>query len=111
LREGTPTLPLILAAREDQRQGRGPLAEVDPCDLPRLDGLPRAVEDVVGDLERDPEREAERAEVAPARAGSEQAGGLEQLPRLQSAALEIGIDGRVGVVRLAALHRLAASKA
>ena len=56
---------LVLARGQDQRQRGGPFAEVDTGDLPGLDGLARAVEDVVGDLERNPERETERAELAP----------------------------------------------
>ena len=42
---------------------------------------------------------------------AEQARGLEQLPRLQRAPLEVRLDGRVRVVRLRALHRLAAREA
>ena len=99
---------LVLARREDQRQRRRPLAEVDAGDLPGLDRLAGAVEDVVRDLERDPEREPERAESCPR---AEHAGRLEELPGLQRAALEIGLDRRVRVVRLAALHRLAAGEA
>ena len=45
------------------------------------------------------------------RARAEQARGLEELPGLQRAALEVRLDGRIRVVRLAALHRLAAREA
>ena len=79
-----------------------------PATLPGLDRVARAVEDVVRDLERDPEVEPEAAE-RPARA--ERAGRLEELPRLQRAALEVRLDGRVRVVELAPLHRLAAGEA
>src|SRR5215472_3876163 len=48
----------ILLRREQERQGRSPVSEVGAGDLARLDGGARAVEDVVRDLERDPEREA-----------------------------------------------------
>src|SRR5207249_11898715 len=71
-----------------------------------LDRLPGAVEDVVGDLERDPKREPERAEIAVA-AAAEQAGRLEELPGLERAAIEVALHGRVWVVRLGALQRLA----
>src|SRR5262249_38497981 len=88
----------------DQRQRRRPLAQVDTCDLPGLDRVAGAVEDVVRDLEGDPEGEPERAELRI----PELARGLEQLPGLQRAALEVGLDRRFGIVRLATLHRLAA---
>ena len=44
-------------------------------------------------------------------ARAERAGSLEELPRLERAALEVGLDGRVGVVQLAPLHRFAAGEA
>ena len=55
-----------------------------------------AVEDVVGDLERDAEREPEAAEARVARA--EQARGLEELPGLERDPLEVRVDrsSRVG---------------
>ena len=98
---------LVLLGGEQQRHRRRALAQVGAGDLPRLLRLARAVEDVVGDLEGDPEREAERAERGVA-ARAEQARGLEELPGLERAALEVGVDRRLRVVRLAALHRLAA---
>src|SRR3954453_20704343 len=98
---------LVLLRREEQRHRGRPLAEVGAGDLPCLLRETRAVEDVVGDLEGDSEREAERAELGVA-AGAEQARGLEELPGLEGAPLEIGVDRGLGVARLAALHRLAA---
>ena len=47
---------------EEERQGRRPVTEVGAGDLAGLDRGARAVEDVVGDLEGDPEREAVLAE-------------------------------------------------
>src|SRR6185436_18965720 len=90
------------------RQRRRPLAQVGAGDLARLDRVARAVEDVVRDLEGDPEVEPEAAE-PPARAQG--ARGLEELSRLQRAALEIRLDRRVGVVQLAPLHSLPAREA
>src|SRR5436305_5281590 len=97
---------LVLAGGEDQRERRRALAEVGAGDLAGLDRFAGAVEDVVRDLERDSEREAELAEPAVA-AAAEQARRLEQLPRLERAALEVTLDARFGVVRLRALERLA----
>ena len=90
---------LVLAGGEDQRQRRRPLAQVDACDLARLDRLSGAIEDVVRDLECDPERQPERAEVLAFRAAAEPASRLEQLAGLEPAALEVGLDRRVGIVR------------
>src|SRR5690349_24792846 len=81
----------VLARGEDQREGRRALAQVGAGDLAGLDRLARAVEDVVRDLEGDPEREAELAE-RPVAAAAEQARGLEQLPGLEGAALEVRLD-------------------
>src|SRR5829696_540755 len=89
----------VFARRQDQRQRRRSLTQVGARDLAGLDRLARAVEDVVRDLEGDPEGEAELAE-APVAAASEQARGLEQLARLERAALEVVVDARLGVVRL-----------
>ena len=62
---------LVLPRGEEQRQRRRPLAQVGAGDLAGLDRLARAVEDVVGDLEGDPEVSAERAErLAARRAGT-----------------------------------------
>jgi hypothetical protein len=83
-----------------------PVAQVGAGDLAGLDRLACAVEDVVGDLERDAERQAEFA-----RPAAEPARGLEQLPRLQGAALQVRLDRRVRVMRLRPLHRLAAREA
>ena len=58
---------LVLARGQQERQRRDSLTEVGAGDLPRLDGLARAVEAVVDDLERDAEREAERAELGDGR--------------------------------------------
>src|SRR5438445_5430736 len=52
---------LVLARGEQQRQRRRSLAEVDAGDLPGLEAVAGAVEDVVRDLERDPKRDAEPA--------------------------------------------------
>src|SRR5215210_7100932 len=49
----------VLPRRQQQRQRRRPLAEVGTRDLPGLDRVTGAVEDVVGDLEGDPEVEPE----------------------------------------------------
>src|SRR5437762_2645314 len=97
---------LVALGREQQRQRRRALTEVGPCDLPRLDGHSRAVQDVVGDLERDAECEPECA-----RAAREATSGLEELPGLERAALEVGVHGGVGIEALTALHRLAAREA
>src|SRR5438128_5384643 len=64
---------LVLAGSEDQRQRRRPLAQVDAGDLPRLDRLAGAIEDVVGDLKGDPQGKPERSEVGPTLARAEQA--------------------------------------
>ena len=69
----------------------------------------RAVENVVRDLEGDPEREAEGAQVAVA-AAPEQACRLEELRGLERTALEVALDGCVRVVRLGPLERLPASE-
>src|SRR5438132_6858251 len=97
----------VLAGGEEERQRRRSLAQVDAGDLSGLDALAGAVEDVVGDLEGDPERKAELAEPAAA----EHASGFEELAGLQSTALEIRLHRRVRVVRLAPLKRLAARQA
>src|SRR5262245_1038008 len=47
---------------EDERKGRGTVAQVDSLHLPGRVEVPAAVEDVVGDLEGNAEREAEVAE-------------------------------------------------
>src|SRR5881397_2574782 len=86
---------LVLARRQDQRQRRRPLAQVGAGDLAGLNRLAGAVENVVRDLEGDPEREPELAEPAVA-PGPEQARRLEQLPRLQRAAVEVALDARLG---------------
>ena len=99
------------AARPGARQRRGAFAEVDAGDLARLEALAGAVEDVVRDLEGDAERESEPPERGVAAAGAEQAGGLEQLRRLQLTACEVALDGRVGIVGLAPLQRLAPCEA
>src|SRR5947209_10972139 len=49
---------LVTLGGEEERQGRRAVAEVGAGDLSRLDRRPGAVEDVVGDLEGDPERKA-----------------------------------------------------
>ena len=93
---------LVLLRREEQRQRRRAVAQVGARDLARLDRVARAVEDVVDDLERDAEQPA-----VVAAAAAEQAGGLEQLSGLEGAPLEVALDGRVGVVPLPPLQRLA----
>src|SRR5215211_2733073 len=70
---------LVLAGREQQRQGRRAFSEVVSGDLARLDRRARAVEDVVGDLERDPEGPSEVAETGIAAA--EQTRGAEERQR------------------------------
>src|SRR5205085_7129643 len=97
---------LVLARGQDQRQRRRALAQVGAGDLAGLDRLAGAVEDVVRDLEGDAQREPELAEAAVA-AAPEQAPRLEELPRLQRAALEVALDARFGVARLRPLQRLA----
>ena len=67
---------LVLLRREEKRQRRRAVAQVGAGDLAGLDRVPRAVEDVVDDLERDAEEPA-----VVAAAAAEQAGGLEQLSR------------------------------
>src|SRR5206468_6467669 len=93
----------------ERRAGAGAwraLAQVGACDLAGLDRLAGAVEDVVRDLERDPEGEPERVQAA----ATEPAGGLEELPGLEGAPFEVGVDGRVRVMPLAALQRFAAGE-
>src|ERR687898_2109574 len=97
---------VVFARGEEQRQGRRALAQVGPGDLAGLDRVAHAVEDVVDDLERDPERHAEAPEPLVARA--EQARGLEQRAGLERDALEVrGLRG-VRIVTLHPLQRLAA---
>src|SRR5438067_3037058 len=91
---------------KEERQGRRPVAEVGAGDLAGLDRGARAVEDVVGDLEGDPEREPVLAG-APAEAARR----LEQLPRLERAAFEVRLDRGRRVTRLRPLQRLAACEA
>ena len=76
-----------------------------PGNLASLDRLARAVENVVGDLERDAEQSPVLAVAAP-----EHARGSEELSRLQRAPLEVGVDGHVRIVLLLPLHRLPARK-
>src|SRR5262249_42921668 len=79
---------LVGLRRVEERHRRRALAEVGAGDLAGVLGLPGAVEDVVRDLERDPERQAVATERRhPTRA--EQARGLEQLPGLERAARQI----------------------
>src|SRR6185312_17003818 len=83
-------------------------AQVRSCNLARLHRLSGAVEAVVHDLEGDPERETELAELAAA--ARDQARGLEQLRSLQRAACQVLVDGRVGAPPLAAFHGLSADE-
>src|SRR5262245_56597583 len=92
--------PPVGARREEQRQRRRALAQVHTRDLAGLDGLTGALEDVVGDLKRDSEPEPEPADCGrhvPVPVGPEQARGLEELPGLEGAALEVALDRRLGV--------------
>ena len=103
----------VLARGEEQRQRRRPLAQIGAGDLARIDRLAGAVQDVVGDLEGDPERQAELGQLAgllPSQTGAEQAGGLEELPGLERAALEVALDRRLRIVGLGTLERLAPCK-
>jgi hypothetical protein len=95
----------VLTGGEDQRESRRAFSEVVPSELPGLDRRAGAVEDVVGDLERDPQREPEAADRLVA--APEQACGAEELGRLQRAAPEILLLGRIRLVRLPVLDRLA----
>src|SRR3954447_1717430 len=97
---------LVTLGSEEEWKGWSSLTQIGAGDLAGLDRHARAVEDVVGDLERDAERETERA-----RAAREPARSLEELPRLQRAALEIRLDRRVGIESLRALHRFTAGEA
>src|SRR5205085_7240782 len=100
---------LVLARSEQQRQRRRPFSQVGADDLSGVERVTRAVEDVVRDLEGDPEREAEIGERRRRlRAAAEQTGGLEELSRLQRAPLEVPLDRRFRIVRLRALERLPA---
>jgi hypothetical protein len=74
----------VLTGGEDQGQGRRAFPEVVSGELPGLDRRAGAVEDVVGDLEGDPQREPEAANRLVA--ASEQARGAEELGGLQRAA-------------------------
>ena len=98
----------VLARGEDQRQGRRALAQVVPGELPGLDRGAGAVEDVVRDLERDAEREREAADRLVA--ASEQARGAEELRRLERAAPEVLLFGRIRPVGLRVLERLTADE-
>ena len=98
----------VLLRSEDERQRRRAVTQIRAGDLARLDRLPRAVEDVVHDLKDDAEV---RAELPQRFAAAEHAGRFEQLRRLQRAALDVGVNGRLGVVPLPALHGLAAHEA
>src|SRR4029453_12102237 len=91
---------------EQERQRGNALAEIRSGDLARLDGLSRAVEAVVDDLERDSECQAELAQLRAA--AREQARSLEELRRLERAAGQVLLDGRVRPVPVAALRPLAA---
>src|SRR5204863_5455963 len=104
-----PANGFVLTRGQDQRERRSALAQVGAGDLARLDRLAGAVEDVVCDLERDPEREPEPSEALVA-AAAEQTRGLEQLPRLEGTALEVALDARLRIVRLRSLERLAAGE-
>src|SRR5262245_35495459 len=99
---------LVLLGREQERQGRNSLAQIRAGDLPGLHRLARAIETVVDDLERDPEREPELAELSAA--AGEEARGLEELRRLQRAAGQVLVDRRVRTTALCALHPLAADE-
>ena len=92
----------ILVRGEQQRERRRAVLEIGTRHLARLDRVARAVEHVVGDLERDTEEASVLA--APA---AEHARGLEELPSLERAALEVVVDRRVRIVALAPLHRFA----
>src|SRR5579859_2491480 len=102
---------VVLLGGEQQRQRRRALAQVDARDLAGLETVAGAVEDVVRDLEGDAEREPEAAEGRVAAVRTEQARSLEQLRRLQCAALEVALDRRIRVVGLAPLEGLAACQA
>src|SRR5436305_13985193 len=99
---------LVLLRGQDQRQRRRAVAQVGTGDLAGLDRLAGAVEDVVHDLEDDPEV---RAELAQRLAAAEDACRLEELRGLERTAFEVRLDARVGVVALAPLDRLAAHHA
>src|SRR5262249_45694389 len=94
---------LVLLRGEEQRPRGSALAEVGSGDLARVGGVACTVEDVVGDLEGDAERDPELAQLGPLGPTAEQASGLEELPGLQAAALEVGLDARIGVMGLAVL--------
>src|SRR6185437_12652206 len=87
----------------EERHRRGSFAQVRPGNLAGLLRLPGAVEDVVGDLKRDPERQAVRAQGLVA-ARAEQAGRFEELARLERAAREVVLDRRLRVACLVALQ-------
>src|SRR6266516_4564037 len=97
---------LVSLRSEQQRQRRCPLAQIGAGDLPGLDRDARAVEDVVGDLERDAEREPEST-----RAAGQPARSLEELARLQRATFEVRLDSGVRIEALGTLQGLAPRKA
>src|SRR3989442_13093471 len=97
---------LVPLPGEQQRQRRGSLTEVGAGDLPGLDRDPRAVEDVIGDLEGDSECEPER----PGATG-QAACRLEQFSRLQRATFEIRADTGIRIEALRTLHRFTAREA
>ncbi len=94
-----------LAGGEDERKRGRPFPQVVAGELPGLDRRARAVEDVVGDLERNSEGEAEATEGLVA--ASQQARGAEELRGLQRAAPQVLLHGRVRPVGLRVLERLA----
>src|SRR5439155_6650217 len=96
----------VLLRGVEKRHRRCALAEIRTRNLAGVLRLTGAVEDVVCDLERDPEREAVAAEGRRA-ARTEQARRLEELAGLQSAPRQVIVDRRLWVPRLPALHRLA----
>ena len=105
-----PANSLVAPRGEDERQRRGAVAEVDPLHLARRVEVAAAIEDVVGDLEGDPEREAEGAEARAVAPASQEARCLEELSRLQRAAREIVLDGSFRPESLAPLQRFTAGE-
>ena len=100
-------------AREDQRQRDRAVEQVGAARLARTLDRTADVEDVVEQLEREPDPASERAERRRTRraggvALAELAGNLEQARGLQLAALEVALDGDVGAPRILALQQLAA---
>ena len=105
---------LVALGGQEQWQRDGAVEQVDAERLAGRLGIAVAVEQVVGELERDAELLAEALErldarpVEAAEQAAQGAGGAEQPAGLEEAALDVGLDRDLGTARLLALQGLAA---